>query len=140
MDLDIEAYAQVMAELSAAGPARAEVLARRGLDEDRWEAIDTAWQARISAAIDEAEDGISPLLSAYAAAYEAAQSARSPPISLEQFAQATRLMQASGDVQAALARAGVTMADYVQGSQHWSRRIVEDPELERRFEAALRGR
>jgi hypothetical protein len=52
----------------------------------------------------------------------------------------TRLMQASGDVRAALARVGVTLAEYTSGSQHWSRRMAEDPELERRFEAALRGR
>jgi hypothetical protein len=38
MDLDLEAHATVMAELAAAGPARAEVLARRGLDEDPWHA------------------------------------------------------------------------------------------------------
>lgn len=139
MDLDIEAYARVMAELAAAGTARAEVLARRGIDEARWDVIDVHWQARLSAAIDETEDGMSPLLSAYAAAYEAAQSALAPPIPLDQFAQVTRLMQASGDLRVALARVGVTLAEYTSGSQHWSRRMVEDPELERRFEASLRG-
>jgi hypothetical protein len=139
VELDIEAYARLMAELAAAGPARAEVLARSGLDEERWGAIDARWQARLSAAIDEADDGAPPILSAYAAAYKAAQRALGSPISIERFARVTRLLQASGDLGAALARAGVTMADYVRGSEHWTPRIAQDPEIERRFEEALRG-
>jgi hypothetical protein len=136
--VDIEAYARVMAELAAAGDARGEVLARHGLDEARWEAIDTRWQDEISAAIDVEDDGIPEIVSAYAAAYEAAQRSLGPPISIEQFARVTRLLQASGDVRASLARASVTMAEYVRGSEHWSRRIAEDPEIERAFDEALR--
>jgi hypothetical protein len=137
--LDIAAYARVMAELAAAGNARAEVLARHQLDEDGWDEIDTYWQDRLSAALDGTEDGAPALVSSYAAAYEAAQSAQAPAITLEQFARVTRLLQASGDLQASLSRVGVSLADYVRGSEHWSGQIAEDPELERRFEAALRG-
>jgi hypothetical protein len=139
VDLSIEAYAQVMAELASAGDARAAALARHGLDEARWEAIDARWQAEISAALDADDDGIPAILSAYAAAYEAAQRALAPPISIEQFARVTRLLQASGDVRASLAKVGVTLADYVRGSEHWSRRLAGDEELERRFQEALRG-
>lgn len=136
----MEAYARIMAELCAAGPARAEVLARNGLDEDAWNAIDARWQARLSEALDDDDEGggVPQILSDYAAAYEAAQRSLGPPISIEQFAHATRLLQASGDLQASLAKASLTLADYVRGSEHWSRRIAEDPELERRFHEALR--
>lgn len=139
MDLDLEAYATVMAELAAAGDARAEVLARRGLDEDRWDALDAEWQARLSEALDEDGDGVPALLAAYAAAYEAAQRALASPLPLEQFARVTRLLQATGDMQAALAREGVTLSDYVRSSEHWSRRMAEDPAEERRFQDALRS-
>ena len=139
MDLTLEAYAQVMAELASAGEAREAALARHGLDEARWEAIDAHFQAELSAALDVDDDGIPAILSAYAAAYEAAQRALAPPISIEQFARVTRLLQASGDVRASLAKVGVTLADYVRGSEHWSRRLAGDEELERRFQEALRG-
>jgi hypothetical protein len=142
VDLDIEAYARVMAELCAASHAtsRAEVFARHGLDEDQWDAIDARWQARLSEALDEDGDGVSSLITAYASAYEAAQRSFAAPISLEQFAQVTRLLHATGDIRAALAKVGVALSDYVRGSEHWSRELVNDPDLERRFEAALRGR
>lgn len=138
MDLDVEAYARVMAELAAAGEARADVLAAHGLDEDRWSTIDTHWQDRLSEALDDESDGAPPLIAAYASAYEAAQRSLSPLIPLEQFAQVTRLLHATGDLRAALARTGVAFSDYVRGSEHWSRQITADPEVERRFEAALR--
>jgi hypothetical protein len=139
MDLDLAAYAAVMAELAAAGDARVEVLARRGLDEDQWDALDAEWQDRLSEALAEDADGVPALLAAYAAAYEAAQRALVSPLPLEQFARVTRLLQATGDIQAALAREGVTFSDYTRSSEHWSRRMAEDPEEARRFQDALRG-
>jgi len=141
MEPSVEAYAQVMAELASAGDGaarRAQVLARHGLDEDRWAAIDDHWQEQLSLALDPEDDGVPAILSAYAAAYEAAQRALAPPISLDQFAQVTRLLQASGDVRASLAKVGVTLADYVRGSEHWSRLLAENPELERRFHEVVR--
>lgn len=139
VDLGIEAYAQLMVELAAAGDARAAVLARHGLDEDRWAEIDASWQEQLSEALDEEGDGVADLLVRYTAAYEAAQRALGPVISLELFARATRLFQASGDMRGALAKTGVTFSDYVRASEHWSRRMTEDPDLEQRFHDVLRG-
>lgn len=141
VDLGVEAYARVMAELaSAPGAARAAVLARHGLDEESWSTVDAHWQAEISAAMDADGDDVPEILSVYAAAYGEAQRAQAPPISIEAFARVTRLFQANGDVTAALAKVGVTMADYVRASQHWARRMTEDAELEQRFHDALAGR
>jgi hypothetical protein len=141
VDESIEAYARVMAELVSAGEARAEVLDRHGLDEARWDAIDTRWQARLSVAMDQDpdDDGVPEILSVYAAAYGAAQRAIAPPIALDRFAMVTRLLEASGDLRASLAKVGVSLADYVRGAEHWSREIAGDPELERRFEEVLRS-
>lgn len=139
MNLTIEAYAALMAELAAAGDARADVLARHGFDEAGWAAVDDAWQARLSEALDEEGDGVAELVSRYAAAYQAAQQALGAPISLEQYARVTRRFQASGDLQAALAKTGVSLADYVRGTEHWSRQLATEPDVERRFDEVLRG-
>ncbi|WP_437964699.1 hypothetical protein WMF04_34185 [Sorangium sp. So ce260] len=138
MVLDLEAYATVMAQLAASSGAQEDVLARHGLGEARWDAADTYWQARLSEAVADESDGVPALLAAYSAAYQAAQRAAAPPISLEQFAGVTRLLQSTGDVHAALAKVGVTLADYVRASEHWSRRMAQDPEPERRFREAIR--
>lgn len=139
MDAGIEAYAQLMVELAAAGDARAPVLARHGLDEDRWAEIDARWQEQLSEAMDEEGDGVADLLVRYTAAYEAAQRALGPVISIEAFARATRLFQASGDIRAALAKVGVSFSDYIRANEHYSRLMTGDPDLERRFHEALRS-
>ena len=150
MTVDLEAYAQIMAELAASAPMggdpdaaakREAILAKHGLDEASWNDIDGAWQERLSAALDEDdEDGVSPLFATYVAAYEAAQHTHGALISVEQLARVTRLLQASGDLRAALAKVGVTMAEYVRGTAHWARRFASEPDVARRFEEALRRR
>jgi len=136
----IEEYAQVMAELASAGDARRQILAQHGLDEARWEAIDAHWQTQLSEAMDQEDaDGVPEILSRYTAAYEAAQRSIAPPISLDQFAMVTRLLDTSDDVRASLAKVGVTLADYVRGSEHWTRQLAGDPELARHFHDLLRG-
>lgn len=137
MELDVETYATVMAELVHAGEARAEVFARRGLTEEQWDQIDSEWQERLFSADDEDESGISPLLAAYSRAYEAAQRTFGSPISLEQFAETTRLLQATGDLRSALQQVGISFADFIRGNEHWSRKIVVDKDLEARFMAIL---
>jgi hypothetical protein len=137
----IEEYAQVMAELASAGDARRQILACHGLDEDRWEAIDANWQAQLSKAMEQESDadGVPEILSRYTTAYAAAQRSIAPPISLDQFAMVTRLLDTSDDVRASLAKVGVTFADYVRGSEHWARQLAGDPALARHFHEVLRG-
>jgi hypothetical protein len=132
--VDVATYARVMAELADAGDRRGEVLARHGLDEDAWEAADDAWQATLSAALDDDGDGPSQVLSDYAAAYERAQIELAVPMRLETFATVTRLLAAAQDLPRALAQANVTLAAYLRACGHYARRMAEDPELARRFE------
>lgn len=129
------------AALAAGREARTEVLARHGLDEASWETIDAQWQERLSEALDaDDEDGVPALVAAYAAVYEQAQRELTSIMSLEQFAELTRLLQASGDVHASLAKVGVELGDYVRASAHWSGRMAEDPAIEQRFDEVVRGR
>jgi hypothetical protein len=134
VEISVEAYAALMVELAAAAEARAAVLAKHGLDEAGWERVDTHWQGQLSAALDVEGDGVGPVLSAFTVAYEGAQRALAPPITLEQFARVTRLLLAGDDPRAATAKSGVSLSDYTHGSEHWTRQLVTDPDLERRFD------
>lgn len=130
-----------MAELAASPGERASVLARHGLDEARWEAVDAHFQEQLSEAMgatDDDSDDVHPLIVAYTQAYEAAQLRLSNPISIETFAEVTRLLNATGDLRASLARAGVTLADYVAASGRFMRQMPEDPALFQRFEDAVK--
>ena len=99
--IDVRAYARLMAELAVAGVrGRAGVLAAHALDEDAWSEIDAHWQAELSDALAPFEDDVPPLLSDYATAYASRQREIASPVSIEQFAEVTRLLHANGDFQA----------------------------------------
>lgn len=139
MNVDLVTYATIMAELAEAPETRDAVLARHRLDDASFHAVDSHWQKRLSEDMVATIADVPALLTQYTEAYAAAQRELSAPISIEQFARVTRLLQASGDVQAALAKVGVSFADYVRGSEHWSKCMVADPDVERQFREALRG-
>lgn len=143
MDISLDEYAKIMAELAAAGENRNGVLARRGFDEASWETIDEFWQDRLSASLEENtlddDNPASALVSAYTAAYASAQRALAPPISLEQFARMTRLLQASGDLNASLSKVGITLAEYTRASDHWAREMTQDASLKDEFSRVLAG-
>ncbi|MBN2197039.1 MAG: hypothetical protein JW751_29815 [Polyangiaceae bacterium] len=134
---DLDAYARLMLALATVDADRAALLGGYGLDETRWDAIDEKWQTRLSEAseADGEEEGVPDFVIAYAAAFERAQVARASPaaITLEQFAEAARQLRKHGDVQRAVELAGISLAQFLEGNQQWTKRIVEDPELSARF-------
>ena len=138
---DIDLYAGIAVEIADGAGDPEVVLARHGLDEARWDAIDNGWQARLAEATDEGvEDGIPPLLAAYAQAMARAQKARAGAgvASFERFAEAMRLFQRSGDMPATLQRTGLTLQDFLRASQHWTSRLAVEPDLAAKFERLLR--
>jgi len=141
---EVEAYARLMADLAAAGvDSRAEVLAQHGLDEESFEAVDDEWNERLSEAMaddSEGDDGVSPLLAAYLAAFEAARRSEAPPMSLDSLALVTRYLSAKGDLRAALARVEVTFDQFSRATEYWTPRMAKDPALAARFEEVLKGR
>jgi hypothetical protein len=139
--MDVTTYAKLMADLAAADAhGRRAILARHGLNEETWSALDDDWQGRLSVEMAKNDEGGSAVLSEHTRAYQAAQRGLEPPIALEQFAEVTRHLEVTGDLHGSLATVGITLAQYVSGSGHWSRRMVEEPETEERFTASLRGR
>jgi hypothetical protein len=140
-ELSLDSYAALQAALAVAGERTDEVLHDHGLDEARWSAIDEAWQERLSAALDdESDSGVPEILSAYAQAYARAQRASAAGmLSLAQFTDIVRRIQATGDLQEALAKLGVSMADFLLASEHWNRSAALDGGLRDELKRALAG-
>jgi len=151
---DLDAYAEILVALArtgtragggadgGVGASRAEILARYGLDDATWEALDDAWQARLSADTDaelpenEESASVPPLIAAFDAAMTRAQKRLEPaeaPVPLARFAEAMRELQRGVEITQALARARITMAEFMAANQYWTPRIVEDAEAAAEF-------
>jgi hypothetical protein len=153
--VDLAVYAALAAELADATADRAAALARHGLDEDGWEAIDDAWQARLSACADDDDgDGVPALVLAHAEAFGRAHRARAGEglgvtlgaggvvvggvLSFERFLELARAMKRGTDLAMLLRRMGVRLEDYLAAQAHWTARMLEDEALAERFRQALR--
>ena len=139
---DMRAYAALAAALAANDRPREAILRERGLDEAGWEALDRRCQSRLSRAMDEDHDGVPPLVAAYAEAFARERARRAGAqsvLSIERFADATREIQRSGDPTAALGRLGIALDDFLRANEHWTPRMMTDPDLLRRFRARLGG-
>lgn len=137
---DVEAFAMLAAQLSDPSADRAAILAEHGLDEERWEALDDAWQARFSEAEDDdsEEVGVPPLVASYAEAFARAQRARArSALSFERFLEAARAMKRGTDMATVLSRLDLTLEDYLSAQQRWTAAMLEDEELMARFQRAM---
>ena len=139
---DVRAYAALSVRLAEPDADRAAILAEHGLDEDGWDAIDDAWQERLSEAVDAMgdEETVPFLVKEHAEAFAAAQAARTragDPMPMERFVEVTLDIQRGQDVQHVLQRNGTTLHDYLRAQQHWLKKMMEDADLARRFEQAM---
>lgn len=138
--LDLMTYAALQAALAAAGERADDVLREHGLDEAQWSAIDDAWQERLSAALDDVggDSGVPQLVAAYSEAYARAQRANAAGLlSLARFTEIVRHIHATSNMQGALAKAGVSMTDFLVASEHWSRSATLDARLREELRKAL---
>lgn len=143
--MDVRAYAALSARLAEPDADRAALLAEHGLDEDGWDEIDDAWQARLSEAVDAMgdEESVPLLVKEHADAFAEAQAARvSPgePLSLERFVEVTLDIQRGQDIQHVLKRNGTTLHDYLRAQQHWLKKMMDDAALAARFQRAMERR
>jgi hypothetical protein len=145
IETDVEAYAELAARLSASddADARARLLSAHDLDEEGWDTLDDAWQARIAAEDDEASERgqVPALLARYAEAFARAQRAaasREPPLPFDRFVEATRELRRGVDMTTALDRLGIDLGTYLRAQQHWTALLVADAALAERFRDAMR--
>jgi hypothetical protein len=146
LETDIRAYAALAVRLAEPDADRTALLAEHGLDEDAWDLLDDAWQERLSAAIDAMgdSDAVPPLVKEHADAFAQEQALRvaaGAPMTFERFVEVTHDIQRGHDIQHLLKRNGTTLHDYLRAEQHWLKRMLDDPELQKRFHRAMdRGR
>jgi len=137
---DIEAYAELAAALANPTVDRAALLAEHGLDESRWDALDDAWQARMSAEDDETAEGMPRLLAAYAQAFTRAQRAHTsdPLLPFDRFLEVVRALRYGGDAAATLKKLGTTFESLLASQRHWMAKMQEDDALMEQFRRAMR--
>lgn len=140
IDVDVEAYAALAARLATIEDEaeRARVLSAVGLDEDGWDALDDAWQERLSASPDEG-DRVPELLERFAGAFARAQrpAEEVEPLPFERFVEATRELRRGVDMSTALDRLGLDLGTYLAAQAHWTRRMLADAQLAARFRDAM---
>ncbi len=140
-EINLDAYGRIVVALARAGVRRGAVLEAHGLCEARWQAIDDAWQARLSDAMEETDaqvsDAVPALLADYARAIERAHSDDSQVMAFERFLEATRAARAGGELGKTLGRLGFSVDDYLRASRHYTRAMTEDGALAERFRRAL---
>ncbi|HEU4534542.1 MAG TPA: hypothetical protein VFS00_10510 [Polyangiaceae bacterium] len=135
---NLDAYVALVVALADPGAEREARLRSAGLDEPSWEAIDAAWQARLSEAMGAEQDDVPPLVLAYAQAFTLAQSARGgPPLSFERFVEATRAVRGAADVMQELRKLGLTFEQFLVAQRYWLGAMTTDAGLSARFVAAL---
>lgn len=135
---DLEAYVTVAVELADPRVERGAALAAHALDEDAWEAIESAWETRLAEAPDDV-DGVPPLVVAHAEAFARAQRARVREIlPFERFVAAARALRRGGDLASALRRLELTLDTYLAAQAHWTARMLEDEPLAARFQQAMK--
>jgi hypothetical protein len=139
-EINLDAYARLTVALARAGEDRPSVLAAHGLDEERWQAIDDRWQARLSDAMDQGtdEEPVAPLLQEFSRAMDRAQSDDAPVVSLERLAEATRVLNEAADIPEALKRLGLTLDDFMRAHRYWLQRMAKDEDLAEAFRRAVR--
>ncbi|WP_437562831.1 hypothetical protein [Sorangium sp. So ce542] len=138
---DVEVYATLAARLADPGGDRAALLAEHGLDEAGWEALDDAWQARLSEADEDDGDevGVPPLVAAFAETFARVQRGRArSELSFERFLDAARAMKRGTDMATVLSRLDLTLEDYLSAQQRWTAAMLEDDELMAQFQRAMR--
>src|SRR5690606_27349533 len=116
-ELDLETYAELSAALAVAGPARERLLAEHGLDEERWNAIEEAWDAALSRAEEQHgdADGVPPLVARFAELFRRAQQAQNQGqeiVPFELYVRITRAVSRGRDVAQVLERHRISLAAY----------------------------
>lgn len=126
---DLAGYARVAAELAENAEPRADVLARAGLSESGWLAIEKTWLLRLTTA---ALQGDMALLNEHDAALAAAQAERAaaaPPPSLEDYARVLAAIEGGQDPALAIAGAGLSIAAFARSHQSFTAKMAVDEAL-----------
>ncbi len=127
-------HAQISAELAEGAQPLSVVLATRELSEAQWNESTQYWMKRMGDdALANGERARIPLV--YSDAFSKAQDALKPlpPLQVEAYAEIVAETQVEGAPDQALARRGLSHADYIRLSRHFAQAMAADPALSQRF-------
>lgn len=125
MDVGVERYATIAAQLSERRASRADVLGAHGLSEARFAEIERRWTAALD---DEDRRGGHALRDAYDAAYVKEWEAHRRPFELADYARLTVAAE-RGHLAAALDSLGIRRTLWVRLKRVWARRLAESRSL-----------
>jgi hypothetical protein len=136
---DLGAYASVVARLADRGEPRARVLARAGLDEQRWLKIEKTWLVRIATAFLQDDPSLGK---EHDDAFQAAQNALAgePETSLADYANLVAQIEEGRAPAQAIAAAGLTPSGFAQVQRRWAATIAADGDLASSFRAMVAAR
>lgn len=136
---DLRAFAGVAAALTEKREPRAATLARFGLDEMRWLAIEQTWLLRVTTALLQQD---ASLREEHDRAFADAQAAlvNGPPPSLDEYAAVVAAIEDGREPAQAIAAAGLTVAGFAGAHRAWAARIAADKELASSFRALVAAR
>ncbi len=130
--VDLTTYAQLMTRL-ASGQPRDSVLTGAGLDERSWTEVEKTWGLRLAKA---AQQGQTHVLLEFERAVADAQSNCPPPEpshSLEIYAAMVARIEQGMAPMDVCAHFGLKLGQFFELQQAWTRRIVREPEIGRKF-------
>jgi hypothetical protein len=135
--LSADDFAKIALALASLGKTtdRAQVLASFGLDEERWVALESEFQERLSsglAAHPEETDDAPPEVGLMARAFSSESSDTKEPIPFDLYVEVTRAMQ-KGDLTHALDNAKLDLPTYLRAHEYWVRAMTRDAALTQRF-------
>lgn len=134
MNLTLEAYAALLAELTLGREPREAILARWALDEASWEAIDREMQAVLDVEAAEGEDVPEPVRRFSSAFETALGEATTAEMPFEAYRVLTHRFRRGEDA-AALAQSGLLdLGRYLRAHRYWVKAMLADDTLRRRFE------
>ncbi|XXX80863.1 hypothetical protein WMF30_19085 [Sorangium sp. So ce134] len=137
---DLAAYAAVAAQLAEGADPRAAVLARSGLDEARWLAVEQTWLLRVAIALLQQDYDF---IRAYSGATEAAREAIArdgAPLPIEAYAALIAGHESGREPGALLAEARLTPAAFARHKLAWERRLAVDAALRASFRAMVEAK
>jgi hypothetical protein len=111
------------------------VLASFGLDEERWVALESEFQERLSSGLEAHPadaDGTPPEVERMARAFSSERRDTNEPIPFDLYVEVTRAMQ-KGDLTRALEDAGLDLPTYLRAHEWWVRAMTRDQALTQRF-------
>lgn len=130
MEIDLEAYAKISADLAEGDRPTREVLESYGVAESAWNDATLHWNVTMA----EAARTDPSMAIRFSELFAAAQDAKKPiaPLDVAGYADLVNDVEAVG-LARALAKRQLGNADYFRLVRHWARALARDPELSRTY-------